>query len=298
VTDVFSEPMRAANYLSDAAATAAHELGLFDALPAPRTALAERLGLPQRRLRALIRALLLYGAVVEENGQLFAGAVPPRRPLPRAGWGLLAEVIRADRPLSSAAVDGAAGEELHRFHDHLRLAGVDAAREVAGWLGRRGPMLDLGAGAGVYAAAFLERNPGERAIVVDRPDVLKLASPTLLGADLVPLDLLGQEPWPRGARVALLANVLHLFAPSDAARLVARAAQAVERGGMVAVKDFDAASAAGVLFSLNMALFTEGGEVHELQALRSFFADARIRDVRVERLRCAPESILLCGTTR
>lgn len=296
MTDVFSAPMRLSRHLSEAAAAAAHELGVFDALPAPGAALAGRLGVPERRLRALVRALVLDGALLDQEGQLRRGTVPPRRSVPRAGWGRIADVIRSDRPLPSASIAGVDGDELHRFHDHLHFAGLDAAREVAERLGPGGPLLDLGGGSGVYAAAFLERHPGERAIVVDRREVLELARGRSGGAELVALDLLGPEPWPRGARIALLANVLHLFPTAEAARLVGGAARAVERGGAVAVKDFDAASATGVLFSLNMALFTEAGEVHSVETLRSFFADARLGDVSVERLRCAPDSILVRGT--
>jgi hypothetical protein len=125
--------------------------------------------------------------------------------------------------------------------------------------------------------------------------VLELARHAVPAATGVALDLLGAEPWPTGARVALLANVLHLYGRADAAGLVARGAQAVLPGGTVAVKDFDGSSDAGVLFSLNIALFTEEGEVHEETALRSFFRDAGLRDVQVERLRCAPEALLVRG---
>lgn len=295
MSDVFSAALRASRFLSDAASSAAHELGIFDALPAPAADLGVRLRLPQRRLSALVRALVADGALLEEDGHLRRGAVPPRRAFPRAGWGRLADAIRADRPLPAAAVDGVAGEELRRFHDHLRRAGIEAAREVAERLGPEGPLLDLGGGTGIYAVAFLERYPGERAVVVDRPDVLELARETPAGAELVPLDLLGPDPWPRGARIALLANVLHLFPAADAARLVERAARSIEPGGIVAVKDFDAESPAGVLFSLNMALFTEAGEVHGVEVVRSFFSSAGLRDVSFERLRCAPESILFLG---
>jgi hypothetical protein len=295
VSDIFSEALGASRYFSDAAAAAAQELGIFDALPARAAVLGEALGVPQRRLRALLRALVLDGVVLDDGGLLRRGAVPLRRALPRSGWGQLAEVIRTDRPLPAAGVDGVSGEELRAFHEHLRRAGMEAAREVAERLGPGGPLLDLGGGAGTYAAAFLERHPGERAIVVDRPEVLELARASLPGAALVPLDLLGREPWPRGARIALLANLLHLFPALDAARLVRRAAHAVEPGGIVAVKDFDAASRPGVLFSLNMAVFTEAGEVHAVEALRSFFAGAGLLELSLEHLRCAPESILLLG---
>jgi hypothetical protein len=295
VSDVFSEALRASGYLIVAAAGAAHELGVFDALPAPAADLSQRLGVPAPRLRALVRALVLDGVLLEDGGQLRRGAVPPRRPFPRDGWGRLADVIRADRPLPGGAVDALSGDELRRFHDHLRLAGREAAGEVAELLAPGGPLLDLGGGAGTYAAAYLDRYPGEHAIVVDRPNVVELARAAVPRAQLVPLDLLGPDRWPRGARIALLANVLHLFRAADAASLVERATRAVEPGGIIAVKDFDAATPAGVLFSLNMALFTEAGEVHSVDALRSFFANAGVRDVSLERLRCAPESILLTG---
>jgi hypothetical protein len=291
--DVFPELTRGS--LVEAAIAAAHELGLFAALPCPSAALAERLGVRPRRLAALERVLLLEGALAEGDGVLRSGRVPARR-LPEGGvFGGIADAIRTDRPLPADGVAGAPGEDLRRFHEHLLAAGAEAAQEVAHRLGPRGPLLDLGGGAGAYSAAFLAAHPGERAVIADRPAVLDLAHRAVPSADRVALDLLGDEPWPTGFRIALLANVLHLYGPADAARLVARAAKAVVPGGTVAVKDFDASSAAGILFSLNMALFTQDGEVHEEAALRSFFQRAGLRELEVERLRCAPEALLLRG---
>ena len=291
--DVFSELMRSSRgYLREAAASAARELGLFESLPLRAESLHESLRVEPRRLRALVRVLLLEGILLDTDGLLRKGVLPAPRALPREGWGRLAEVIRQDRPLPE---DGA-GEPLRRFHDHLRAAGAEPAREVAMKLGPRGPLLDLGGGAGAYAAAFLHAWPGERAIVADRAPVLQLAREAVPGAELAALDLLGPEPWPPGARVALFANVLHLFPARDAARLVARAARNLLPGGTVAVKDFAADSEAGILFSLNMALFTAEGEVHAAADLQTFLRDAGLRDVRAERLLCAPECLLVRGT--
>src|SRR5262249_2099000 len=137
-----------------AAAAAGHELGLFEALPGTASALAGRLRVAPRRLRALVRALVRDGALVESEGRLLAGSVPPRRSLPREGWGQLARVIREDRPLGSAGIEGSSGEDLRRFHDRLSASGAAAAAEVAGLLGPRGPLPDLGGGAGVQSRAF------------------------------------------------------------------------------------------------------------------------------------------------
>jgi O-methyltransferase len=241
----------------------------------------------------LVRALLLEGALAGSDGVLRCGRVPARGPPPGGVFAGIAEAIRMDRPLPADGVAGAPGEDLRRFHEHLLAAGAEAAEEVANRLGPRGPLLDLGGGAGAYSAAFLAAHPGERAVIADRPAVLELAHRAVPSAGCVPLDLLGEEPWPDGFRIALLANVLHLYGPADAARLLARAAKAVLPGGTVAVKDFDASSAAGVLFSLNMALFTQDGEVHGETALRSFFQRAGLGGPHVERLRCSPETLLL-----
>ncbi len=293
--DVFSGLIRGSReYLRDAASAAAHRLGVFAAVPCPAAALAGRLGVQPRRLAALVRVLLLDGALAEIDGTLRAAAVPPFRPVARGGWGDLAEVIRGDRPLAGAAIAGESGDDLRRFHDHLWSAGSVAAREVAERL-PRGSLLDAGGGAGVYAEAFLAAHPGERVTIADRPAVLELAAVRVPAAARVALDLLADGDWPSGARIALLANVLHLYGPVDGARLVARAAGAVAPGGTVAIVDFDASSQTGILFSLNMALFTESGDVHDATRLRSWLEAAGARELRVDRLRCSPDTLLVTG---
>ncbi|HSK00076.1 MAG TPA: methyltransferase, partial [Kofleriaceae bacterium] len=187
------------SFLHDAALAAAHDLGLFDALSAsPRTpaALAAALGLPDgHRLRALLDVLAALGALARLPGGLaaaprFAAAAGARsaaggatRPaVVAAGWGLLADVIRRDRPLPLA--------DEARYHRHLLEAGAPAARELAPLLGTGGllgggaslldlggaSLLDLGGGAGAYTAAFLEAHPGSRATLVDAPATVALAA--------------------------------------------------------------------------------------------------------------------------
>jgi hypothetical protein len=88
----------------------------------------------------------------------------------------------------------------------------------------------------------------------------------------------------------------NLEARYDATLGAELAARSVEPGGTVAVKDLDAASEAGILFSLNMAVYTEAGEVHETGTLLGFFRDAGLREVRLQPLRCAPDAVLVTGT--
>jgi len=226
-----------------------------------------------RRLRKLLEALALFG--------LDPDNLPEPGPVPEGGWGQLAHVIRTDEPLRTEPAD------LQRFHDYLWQAGAAAARELWEQLKPDGPLLDLGGGAGAYSAGF----PGE-ATVVDMPDVLKL-SKTL--AKLLALDILNTSHYPSEQGVVLLANVLHLFGESDCAAIVRKATAALKRGGILVVKDLDSATPQGVLFALNMALFTKDGDVHDPQTVRSWMLESGLGEPRRLRLQTSPESLVLVG---
>jgi hypothetical protein len=155
-------------------------------------------------------------------------------------------------------------------------------------------LVDLGGATGAYAAAFVAALPSARATVVDRPEVLALAPPRpcvrALAADL--LD--GTAPLGDGYGVALLSHVVHWLAADDARRLVARATGALAPGGWVAVKDFWVADdrrgpPAGVLFALNMALYSDAGDVYPPARVRGWLADAGLVDAREETLAAAPD---------
>ncbi|HWO25614.1 MAG TPA: methyltransferase [Kofleriaceae bacterium] len=319
-----------AGYLCDAARAAARELGLFAALagraqePAELAELAEladAIGVPGgHRLRALLDVLAALGALTRSAGRF---AVPP--PLPvvtaedsgpppiRAGWGLLADVIRLDRPLALEAAD----EE--RYHRHLLEAGAAAARELAPLLGAanrgaladlsngaaadRGGLLDLGGGAGAYTAAFLDAHAGARATLVDVPATVALAERHLARFGERVQFIRGDArtaPVGAGYAVALLANVLHLHPVAVCADLCAAAARAVAPGGLVAVVDLRVdedrgGPLTGLLFALNMAVYTEGGDVHAVSRIRAWLADAGLIEIEARPLASAPEAMVVLG---
>jgi hypothetical protein len=260
-------------YLREALLQAAHELRLGEALPATAEEAARKLKLRgARRLRRLLDALAVLG-LARRQGEVFEFHPAPYEKTAGA-WGELARVIRADEPLAEPS-----GEEaLRRFHSYLLGAGEGPARDLWKAIDTKGPLLDLGGGAGVYTAAFLEAHPGEEAILADRPEVLALAH--LPGARLLALDILNTQ-LPR-VQTVLLANVLHLFGEQDCRKILSRAAAAAK---LVIVKDLDiepdrSGPAEGVLFALNMALFTENGDVHDPQALASWMRGAGLAEPR------------------
>jgi SAM-dependent methyltransferase len=316
IVDVFSQAMQSGGaFLSNAALAAGHEIGVFEALSAGGSMsleeLAEMTGVStgRHRLRALLEVLAALGAVRCERAATPSSVTPPFAmprfgaapgPVPhpaiaRAGWGLLADVIRGDRPLPVETGDG-----LRRLHHHLADAGADAARELVGRLGTTS-LLDLGAGAGAYSKAFLLAHPAASATLVDTPEVLSLArerlGPLAERCRLVEGDASTVDAGD-GYGAALLANVLHLHSPPMCARLCAAAARAVAPGGLVVIKDLrvdDDRSGPldGLLFALNMAIYTEAGDVYSTSQLRTWLTEAGLVDVEERRLAAAPDAVVV-----
>ena len=313
--DVFGFAVSAGgDFLRAAAVDAAHELAIFDTLargPATLDELADVARIAPRgntrrthRLRALLDVLVAIGAIARSpDGPAFTTAPtppPPRPVVARAGWGLMAEVIRSDRPLHPEG-----GELERRYHLHLARAGAAAARELAPFFGTTS-LVDLGGGAGTYTAAFLDAAPpSATAILVDFGDVLAIARHQLA-------DFGGRVSYRDGdARAvdagtghgaALLANVLHLHSPAICAGLCAAAARAVASssgpGGVVVVKDLRvdedrSGPLEGLLFALNMAIYTGEGDVYPTSQLRAWLAAAGLAHIDEHRLAAAPDAVVL-----
>jgi SAM-dependent methyltransferase len=263
--------------LTAAADFAAREIGLYTAPSLPLPALAAHLGVGARRLRALVDVLRHEG---------WPATRPPPSPAPPPhGVGRLAEVLRNDAPLDEPA-------DLRRYHEHLYREGAAAAEDVLSALGPARALLDAGGGAGGYTDAFLRRNPGARAVLVDRPEVVALAREALaphgdrvrfVAGDLFDADL------GAGHDLALLSNVTHWLAPEACGRLVARVAAALAPDGRLAVKDLyvepdRSGPLRSLLFALSLAVYAEDGDVHDVAATSAWLRDAGLRDVTLARL--------------
>lgn len=154
----------------------------------------------------------------------------------------------------------------------LALAG--RAKNVAPVLARNVPLgeakvlLDVGGGTGIYSIACLKRYPNLRAIVWDRPQVLKVAREFAEAAGVA--DRLRLEPGdmfadrvPEGCDVILLSNILHDWDVPECRTLVSRLASALPKGGRLLIHDaFLNDSLDGPLpiamYSANLFCVTEG----------------------------------------
>lgn len=310
-------------FFRDAALDAAYELGVVDALtnsPSPTegrwsvdtVARALAIGAGRRRLRLLLDVLVGYGFLArdatDDGYRLGQYAERPSPPIYKAtSWGAIAEVIKRDHALPPGGHDGVV-----RMHLHLAKAGALAADETAQLLTslsrtKISPRLvDLGGGAGAYTAAFLTANPDSRATLVDFEEVIPLAREHLasFGArvDFISSDI--RDASIKDASAALLANVLHLHGAEVCAHLCKLAASVVAPGGVVAIKDLRIDTDANgvrtgplqsLLFALNMAIFTQDGDVHETSLMREWLTAAGLVDIEERKLDASPNAIVVVG---
>jgi hypothetical protein len=103
-----------------------------------------------------------------------------------------------------------------------------------------------------------------------------------------------------GFGTALLANLVHLHPPQSCVELCAVAAAAVEPGGQVVIKDLllegdHSGPLSGLLFALNMAIYTEAGDVYDVAELCRFLAQVGLVSISVQRLLAAPDAVVVSG---
>ena len=263
------------NYGTELLTAAVAHFRVFDRFAGgPLTAdeLRAALGLAQRPAAVLLTALRAFGLLVDDGPgrldlselareHLTGGPFDVRDYIGMTadspGVLAMAERLRTNRPAglepeeSGAAFiyrEGVASAmEQEEAARGLTLALAGRARNVAPVLAERVPMegaqtlLDVGGGTGLYSIAFLQKNPDLRAVVWDRPEVLKVTAEAAAAhgvADRLecrPGDMFAEEPPP--ADVVLLSNVLHDWDVPECRRLVARCAAALPRGGRLLVHD-------------------------------------------------------------
>jgi predicted O-methyltransferase YrrM len=143
-------------------------------------------------------------------------------------------------------VESAMEQEKSARHFTLALAG--RAKNVAPALAAAVPLsdvrtlLDLGGGTGIYSIAWLQKHPSLRAIVFDRPEVLKIAAEFAADygvaqrLETVAGDMFRDE-LPTGCDAILLSNILHDWDEPECQQLIHRCAAALPPGGRLLIHD-------------------------------------------------------------
>ncbi|MBO0700164.1 MAG: methyltransferase domain-containing protein, partial [Zavarzinella sp.] len=135
-------------------------------------------------------------------------------------------------------------------------------------LGGAKVLLDVGAGSGIYSFACLQQNPKLRAVLWDRPEVLKVAEE--LAREYGVADRINcvagdmfADPVPAGADVVLLSNILHDWDMPECRTLLKRCAGALPNGGRLLIHDVFLNDDLGgplavALYSAGLFVLTEG----------------------------------------
>lgn len=235
--------------------------------------LQEELGLERRPFVVLTTALQAMG-LLQHAGNCFeltplaAGHLLPGKPhyvgdyigLAAGSPGVQEMVarLRTNRPANAAATDGGAAfiyreglesamerEASARF---LTLALAGRAQNVAPQLAQAVDLsaaqclLDVGGGTGLYSIAFLQQNPQLRAIVFDRPEVLKIAAEFAESHGVSDRLQCRQgdmfaDPLPADCDAILLSNILHDWDEPQCSALVERCAAALPAQGQLLIHD-------------------------------------------------------------
>src|SRR5258707_13915751 len=183
--------------------------------------------------------------------------------------------------------------KLARFAAH-------GARQLAVALpGNPNHILDVGAGSGIWSLAMAERHAETHVTALDFPNVLqafRIQAEHLGLSDRIGL-LPGNFhcvpiPEDRFDRI-VLANVLHLEPPEQAAALIRRVATVLLPDGDLVIVDMlgdgtPAGERAQAIYGLHLALRTREGKVHPLSDLRAW----------VEQAGLVPEDVIELGTPR
>ncbi len=203
----------------------------------------------QLELTSLSREFLL-GQPFDISGYIGLGADSP-------GVLEMVERLRTNRPAGMKPEEAgaafiyregvASAMEKEAEARRLTLALAGRARNVAPVLAERLPLdganvlLDVGGGTGLFSIGFLRKNPQLRAIVWDRPEVLKVAAEMAATHGVTdrlecrPGDMF-VDPVP-AADVMLLSNVRHDWDVQQCEELVGRCAAVLPAGGRLLVHD-------------------------------------------------------------
>jgi ubiquinone/menaquinone biosynthesis C-methylase UbiE len=282
-------------------AAVAH-FGIFNALargPVAASDLRAQAQLGERQFSVLLTGLKALQLITEQNGRVQMTPIArehlsPSQPLDVSDYirlgaespGVLSlvEHMRKNKPAGMAkgddravfiykdGLESAMEEDASARHFTLMLAG--RAKNIAPVLAQKVDLstaeclLDIGGGTGLYSIAFLQRFPRLKAIIFDRPAVLKVATEFAQQYDVanriqyVAGDMF-TDSFPANCDCHLLSNVLHDWDIPECRQIVAKSAAALPPRGRLLIHDaFLHDDHSGplypALFSVALMILTEG----------------------------------------
>jgi len=150
-------------------------------------------------------------------------------------------------------------------------------------------MLDVGGGSGAYSIAFARANPELEAELLDRAEVVPIASRHIKAANLagrvrLRSGDLRHDDLGSGFDLVFISAICHMLSPDENRDLLLRAAGALKPGGRIVIQDFvlnaeKTAPPFAAMFSLNMLVGTERGACYSEPEYRAWLEEAGMHDI-------------------
>ncbi len=285
-------------------------------------AVAEKIGGNERSVTMLLNALTALGLLEKEDAVFsntdvaatflskdapgYLGYMIMHHHHLMAQWNRLGEGVLSGGPVESR-IDFSDEETRESFLMGMFNIAMGQAPLLAPHvdLSDRSRLLDLGGGPGTYSIHFCQRNPGLRATVYDLPTTRPFAEKTIRKFDLSDrIDFMDGDFLKEDVQgkydAAWISHILHGEGPEDCARIISKAASALEPGGLIIIHDFILDDAMDgplypALFSLNMLLGTGKGQSYSQAQLTKMLADNGVRDIRRLPYRGPTDSAIMTG---
>ena len=244
--------------------------GRLSKQPASFEQLRADLELQTRAAIVLLTALKAMGLLVDRDGEIHLTELASEHLVPGGDFDVgnyiglsaespgvktMVELLKSNQPLT---FDGGGAAFIYRdgiasamdsteSAKHFTMALAGRAKNVAPRLAEvldcqsANVLLDVGGGTGIYSYALLQKYPNLRAVILDRPEVLKVAEEVgeeygvLDRVDFLPGDMFN-EHYP-AADIVLLSNILHDWDVPECAEIVQRCTESLTSSGRLVIHD-------------------------------------------------------------
>lgn len=198
-----------------------------------------------------------------------------------SSWKRISDCLKTGGRVDYSARDSLS-ERTQRIRKYIRAMDNVArikGKEILGFfegLPMKGKILDVGAGSGAIAAAFLERFPLASATLLDLPEVFDctremMGDKTFDGRiRYSPVNIL--EPWPvgnRGFDLVILSNILHAYSQKELPHILKSASGCLKKNGILLIHDFflEHYPEKAALSDLNMFINTFNGGIFPVKSV-------------------------------
>ena len=211
-------------------------------------------------------------------------------------WMYLTETVRTGRPVTSVNDQMVGAEFFAEFVEGIfpmsyRAAQVLGEHLKISRLNAPFPVLDIGAGSGVWGIALAQQSPHVKILAVDWPKVLEVTKRMVERHGLAerlqtsPGDLL-EADFGRGHFLATIGHVLHSEGRERSRRLLKKVYDALAPGGTVAIAEFmpnddRTGPPNALIFTVNMLVHTTEGDTFTFKEMSAWLREAGFRNPRL-----------------